>query len=72
MNHEKSQITRLADVFIIGPFILWYAVHYKYTNKNKKVEPSLYNLMVFIGLSTMVYDGYNFISHYMNLPALPL
>ena len=72
MDHEKSQITRLIDIFLIGPFILWYAIQYKYTNKNKKVEPSIYNLMVFIGLSTMVYNGYNFLSHYIALPPLPL
>ena len=72
MNHEKSQITRLIDVFLLGPFILWYAIHYEYTNKNKKVKPVLKNILVFIGMATIVYNGYNYLSHYTDLPPLPL
>ena len=72
MDHEKSQITRLIDVFLLGPFILWYAVQYKYTHKNKKVKPLAYYLMILIGTATIVYNGYNYLSHYTDLPPLPL
>lgn len=72
MNHEKSQITRLMDVFLVGPFILWYAIQYRYTHQNKKVKPSVYYAMIFIGMATIVYNGYNYLSHYIDLPPLPL
>lgn len=70
MNHEKSQITRLIDVFLLGPFIIWYAIQYEYTNK--KVKPVLKNILILIGMTTIVYNGYNYLSYYTDLPPLPL
>jgi uncharacterized membrane protein YadS len=72
MNHDKSQITRLIDVFLLGPFIIWYAIQYEYTNKNQKVSPIHFYIMIFIGIATIVYNGYNYLSHYIALPPLPL
>jgi len=72
MNHEKSQITRLLDVFLLGPFIIWYAIYYEYTSKNEKVPSYIKIILIVIGIATILYNGYNYLSHYIDLPELPL
>jgi hypothetical protein len=68
---EKSQFVRLIDIFIYGPFSIWYILRYNYSKKrNEKAHPLSQALMLFIAITTIIYNGYNFIGHL--IPLYPL
>lgn len=51
---EKSQAVRLADVLLIGPFMLLAA---------RKLPGQYGAAMAFLGLMTIAYNGANFLSN---------
>lgn len=51
---EKSQAVRLLDVFAVGPLMIWSA---QYAPKE------LREVMVILGLGTIVYNGANWIAN---------
>ena len=68
---EKSQPVRLLDIFLVGPFLIWYGLRYDYSRKHKETtHPILKAVLLMIGFYTIVYNAYNFIGHYT--PLYPL
>lgn len=68
---EKSQPIRLLDVFLIGPFLVWYGLKYDYSRKHKETANQITKtILLCIGFYTIVYNAYNFIGHYT--PLYPL
>ncbi len=51
----KSQTVRLLDVFVLGPFMVWYAISYK------DAPTWARGLLAFSGLLTTVYNGGNYL-----------
>ena len=48
----KSDFMRYVDVFLLAPFLLWYARH-------ESLPPQIQNLLNIIGVGTFVYNGAN-------------
>lgn len=68
---EKSQPVRLLDIFLVGPFLIWYGLRYDYSRKHKETtRPIVKAVLLMIGFYTIVYNAYNFIGHYT--PLYPL
>lgn len=69
MIFEKSQAVRLLDIFIIGPFILFYALK---TRIQASVEE--FAALLIIAILTILYNGYNYIANTFpkSLPQLPV
>jgi len=68
---QKSQPVRLLDIFILGPFLIWYGLTYDYSKKQKEmVKPFQKAFLLCIGFYTIIYNAYNFIGHYT--PLYPL
>ena len=52
-DQGKSQMVRLVDVFVLGPFMIWTA--------SRKHLPPLSRLLLGVsGLATIVYNGVNY------------
>lgn len=51
--NQKSQLVRLIDVFLLGPFMMWYAA----LTAEDMPEPTGAVLFV-TGLLTILYNGY--------------
>lgn len=63
---QKSQIIRLLDVFFLGPLMIWFAL--------ENVDPAApmpAHLLAFFGLTTILYNGYNYLGNVIRLPPLP-
>lgn len=54
----KSQTVRLVDVFFIGPFMIYIGLRDK--------NPVFTITSVFIGMATIVYNGFNYITYKQN------
>lgn len=68
MFFEKSQGLRLIDVFILGPFMIWYAL----CTKSCMDTISFAALFTF-GLLTILYNGYNYVANvFRGMPRLPI
>jgi len=52
---EKTQLVRLLDVFIYGPFLIWLGTR----EREKWIKVFLY----FMGATTLTYNLRNFIEH---------
>lgn len=52
---QKTQDIRLMDVFAIGPLMIWAGL------SKKKLPPLVKNLMVVIGIGTIIYNFNNFV-----------
>lgn len=69
---EKSQLVRMLDVLLLGPFLLWYALRYDYsTKKDERVKPVWKTILLIAGFYTIVYNAYNFLGNYVELYPLP-
>lgn len=66
---EKSQPVRLLDIFVFGPFMIWYALNYTYHKKQKEYIQSRLTktFLLLIGFYTIIYNAYNFVGHYIDL-----
>lgn len=54
----KSQWVRLLDVFVLGPFMIWYAL----LTAGEQDLPAGAALVLFIsGVLTIVYNGFNWL-----------
>lgn len=53
---SKSQTIRLADVFFIGPLMI-------YAGSKKKITPFVDNSLMVLGLLTMGYNGKNYLEN---------
>lgn len=53
---QKSQIIRLADVFLIAPYLLYLSSKDKITNLDR-------NALIVLGVSTFLYNGMNYINN---------
>lgn len=54
---QKGQLIRLADVFFIGPFLI-------YVGFKQGISKSDKYLLIGIGVATIAYNAYNFIEIY--------
>lgn len=68
---QKSQGVRLLDVFVLGPFMIWYALRYTRRENRERVEPRVQASLLFVGFFTIVYNAYNYLGHVMELYELP-
>ena len=53
IEYRKSQEVRLADVFLIGPFMVWVALRGRLTDLERLI-------MGFLGAATIAYNLYNY------------
>lgn len=53
MEVQKSQMIRLADVFIIAPYLL-------YVSSKRKLSEFDRNMIFGIGVATLVYNAFNY------------
>lgn len=54
---SNVQLVRLADVFLIGPFII-------YAGTRKELPQNIRFGLIAVGIGTIVYNGYNYIKNY--------
>ena len=54
---DKSQAVRLADVFFIAPFMMYYGF------KAKGIHPLAKYTMIGLGVATLVYNGRNYLKN---------
>lgn len=59
VKFEKGQLARLYDVFILGPLLI-------YVSKELKSESFLYAFIITSGITTIFYNGYNYIGNILN------
>jgi len=52
----KSQNVRLLDVFLLGPFMVWYGIN------ATGVPEWASTLMIISGIGTIIYNGRNYLS----------
>lgn len=52
----KTQLIRLADITLIGPFMIYAAMRPKLTNPEKLILTGL-------GIATILYNGINYLKH---------
>ena len=52
---SKSQIVRLIDVFLLGPFMIWFGVI------AVGVSIAFKAIMVIFGAATIIYNGWNYL-----------
>ena len=59
----KGQLMRLADVFVLGPYMIWSArgVQHKYFRTG----------LMLLGMGTMIYNGWNLLRIYRAQQGLP-
>jgi hypothetical protein len=53
---QKSQLVRLVDVFIIAPYLI-------HLSQNKKLDKTNKNILIGLGLSTLIYNGANYLKN---------
>lgn len=53
---QKSQIIRLADVFLIAPYLI-------YLSTKEKISSTDKGLLITLGLATLVYNGANYLKN---------
>jgi hypothetical membrane protein len=58
MIFEKSQAVRLIDIFILGPFLLFYALK---TRPQVTIEEFV--AIIIIAVATILYNGYNYLAN---------
>ncbi len=51
----KTQQVRLLDVFVLGPFMVWYA------NQTPQMNPLARSALTLAGIATIVYNGLNYL-----------
>lgn len=56
-RYDKNQQVRLLDVFLLGPFMVWFGV------KAQNIGPLPKALMVISGIGTIVYNGNNYLKN---------
>lgn len=56
MGTKNVQIVRLADVFLIGPFLI-------YAGTKKHLAKSIRLGLIGIGVGTILYNGYNYMKN---------
>ncbi len=62
MTFDKSQWVRLLDVFLLGPFMIWYALQ-------SRGMPDVAVAVLFLsGVLTIVYNGVNYLGNYGWIP----
>jgi len=52
---EKTQFIRLIDVFVLAPFMIWFAI------KSKGVSDIAKIMLVVAGILTITYNGKNYL-----------
>ena len=52
---SKSQLVRLIDVFLLGPFMIWFGVIATGVSNIFKA------IMIFFGIATVIYNGWNYL-----------
>ncbi len=55
MSSDKAQAVRLADVFVLGPFMIWFST------RARDVPDAARIGMVAAGLGTILYNGSNYL-----------
>jgi hypothetical protein len=55
MYFDKSQWVRLVDIFILGPFLMWYALQTR-----DDVEEGPFLALLLSGILTVIYNGINY------------
>jgi len=53
---QKSQFVRLIDVFVIAPYLI-------HLSQNKKLDKTNKNILIGLGLATLVYNGANYLKN---------
>lgn len=56
---QKSQAIRLADVFLIAPYLL-------YVSSKRELSELDKNLLFGLGVATLVYNAFNYFQNYKN------
>lgn len=56
---QKSQAIRLADVFLIAPYLL-------YVSSKRELSEFDRNIIFGIGVATLVYNAFNYFENYKN------
>lgn len=56
MEYQKSQNIRLADVFLIGPFLI-------YVGTRKEISQPIRLGLIGIGIATILYNGSNYLKN---------
>ena len=69
MIFEKSQGVRVIDIFILGPFLIYYALKTRHLATTTE-----FALLMYIGITTILYNGYNYLANLFPkaLPPLPI
>lgn len=63
MTFDKSQMVRVLDVFLLGPFMIWYAL------QSRGIMPKVAVAAMFLsGILTIVYNGVNYLGNYGWIP----
>jgi len=52
---SKSQLVRLIDIFLLGPFMIWFGVIAIGISVTFKM------IMVLFGIATVIYNGWNYL-----------
>lgn len=52
---EKSQRIRLVDMFLLGPFMIWFGI------QAQAVPDLAKGVMVISGIATVIYNGRNYL-----------
>jgi len=63
MSSDKAQSVRLADVFVLGPFMIWFGT------RARDVPDPARAVMVAAGLGTILYNGSNYLKVQKELKA---
>jgi hypothetical protein len=53
----KSQWVRLLDVFVLGPFMIWYAL----ATVDCEIRPEAALVLLVSGVLTITYNGFNWL-----------
>lgn len=56
----KSQWVRLLDVFVLGPFMIWYALATVGCHENS-LPPEAALVLLISGVLTIAYNGFNWL-----------
>ena len=56
MEYQKSQNIRLADMFLIGPFLI-------YVGTKKELSQPIKLALIGIGIATIIYNGNNYLKN---------
>ena len=59
MYVEKGQFVRLVDVFILGPFMMWFGY------QAKGIDDIYRYTMIIVGFLTIIYNGRNYLINIM-------